>query len=51
MKVSALTAVQFAGVPATRNSDKVTLLEEDRITSYYGAGTLYATPQRVEPLL
>jgi photosynthetic reaction center H subunit len=51
VKVSALTAVQFAGVPATRNSDKVTLLEEDRITSYYGAGTLYATPQRVEPLL
>ena len=37
--------------PATRNTDKVTLLEEDKITAYYGGGTLYATPDRVEPLL
>ncbi len=49
--VSALLASQFSGVPATRNDDKVTLLEEDKITAYYGAGTLYATPDRVEPLL
>ena len=42
---------QFADVPATRNTDKVTLLEEDKITAYYGGGTLYATPDRVEPLL
>jgi photosynthetic reaction center H subunit len=27
------------------------LLEEDRIVAYYGGGTLYATPQRQEPLL
>jgi photosynthetic reaction center H subunit len=49
--VSALKGSQFSGVPTTRDSDKVTLLEEEKIIAYYGAGTLYATPQRVEPLL
>ena len=51
VNVSALLGSQFEGVPATRSPDKVTLLEEDKITSYYGAGTLYATPQRAEPML
>jgi len=51
VNVSALIGSQFANAPSTRNPDKVTLLEEDRIAAYYGAGTLYATPQRVEPML
>lgn len=51
VKVNALMATQFAGVPGTRNPDKVTLLEEDKIVAYYGAGTLYASPARAEPLL
>jgi photosynthetic reaction center H subunit len=29
----------------------VTLLEEEKIMGYYGAGTLYAEPSRAEPLL
>ena len=49
--VNALLARQFTAVPAIRNPDKVTLLEEDKITAYYGAGTLYATAARAEPLL
>ena len=44
-------ASQFADVPALRNPDEVTLLEEEKVTAYYGAGTLYATPARAEPLL
>ncbi len=51
VKVNALKASQFAGVPTTRNPDKVTLLEEDKVSAYYGAGTLYAMPVRTEPLL
>jgi photosynthetic reaction center H subunit len=51
VQVHALLAAQFEGVPAIRANDRVTLLEEERITAYYGAGTLYAEPQRVEPLL
>jgi photosynthetic reaction center H subunit len=49
--VDALYAHQFAGVPANRATDRVTLLEEERITAYYGAGTLYADPSRTEPLV
>jgi photosynthetic reaction center H subunit len=49
--VDALYANQFAGVPATRATDRVTLLEEERITAYYGAGTLYADPGRAESIV
>jgi photosynthetic reaction center H subunit len=49
--VDAILASQFAGAPATREPDTVTLLEEEKITAYFGAGTLYATPQRAEPML
>ena len=51
VKVEAILESQFANVPRTRDADKVTLQEEDKITAYYGAGTLYATPLRAEPLL
>jgi photosynthetic reaction center H subunit len=49
--VNAILGRQFADVPATKSLDQVTKLEEDRIVGYYGAGTLYATPARQEPLL
>lgn len=49
--VYAILGSQFADVPATKSLDQVTKLEEDRIVGYYGAGTLYATPARQEPLL
>jgi len=49
--VKSITAEQFADVPAHAAPDQVTLLEEDKIMAYYGAGTLYATPARQEPLL
>ena len=51
VKVQSILAAQFAQVPGTRDPDAVTLLEEDRIVGYYGGGTLYATPDRQEPLL
>jgi len=51
VQVDAILAHQFVNVPVTRNPDTVTLLEEEKITAYYGAGTLYATPKRTEPLL
>jgi photosynthetic reaction center H subunit len=51
VKVRSILARQFAQVPGTRNPDAVTLLEEDKIMGYYGGGTLYATPDRQEPLL
>lgn len=49
--VACILGHQFAKVPATRAAEQVTLLEEEKIMAYYGAGTLYATPERQEPLL
>jgi photosynthetic reaction center H subunit len=49
--VNAILGSQFADVPVTKSLDQVTKLEEDRIVGYYGAGTLYATPSRQEPML
>jgi photosynthetic reaction center H subunit len=49
--VHALLADQYAEVPATKTTGRVTMLEEEQIAAYFGAGTLYAEPKRAEPLL
>lgn len=51
VEVNAVKAEHFADVPRTKSSDRITRLEEDMISGYYGGGTLYATPQRQEPWL
>ncbi len=51
VSVNALLGKQFANVPTTKSANQVTKLEEDKIVGYYGAGTLYATPLRQEPIL
>jgi photosynthetic reaction center H subunit len=50
VEVGAVLAEQFARVPQLRNPDQVTLLEEDKISAYYGGGLLYATADIQEPL-
>jgi photosynthetic reaction center H subunit len=49
--VQALYGQHFAAVPATAHHDQVTMLEEERIQAYFGAGTLYADPRRAESML
>jgi len=49
--VEAILAHQFEKVPALKNKDQITRLEEEKICAYYGAGTMYATPERMEPLV
>jgi photosynthetic reaction center H subunit len=51
VRVRSILGAQFAHVPGTRQPETVTLLEEDKIMAYYGAGTLYATAARQEPVL
>ena len=51
VEVHAIYGMHFADVPGTRHPDQVTKLEEDKISAYYGAGTLYASPSRSEPLI
>lgn len=51
VNVDAIMSDQFDAVPATASQDVVTKLEEDRISAYYGAGLLYATPKRTGDVL
>jgi photosynthetic reaction center H subunit len=51
VRVHALCAHQFADVPGTKAAETVTILEEEKIQAYFGAGLLYAEPDRVEPLV
>jgi photosynthetic reaction center H subunit len=51
VNVEAILSNQFANVPKTASPDRVTSLEEEKVVAYYGAGTLYATRDRSEPLL
>jgi photosynthetic reaction center H subunit len=49
--VHAVYARHFSDVPALKNPDQVTKLEEEKISAYYGGGTLYADAKRSEPLI
>ena len=51
IKVRSILASQFDQVPGIKSDDRITLLEEEKIVAYFGAGTLYATPERQEPLV
>jgi len=51
VKVKSILSSQFKDVPKLTSPDRITLLEEDKVCAYYGGGTLYATPDRSEPLL
>jgi photosynthetic reaction center H subunit len=51
VRVDALLASQFAGAPRLAHPDQITRDEEERVSAYVGAGTLYATPARAEPWL
>jgi len=50
INVHAILARQFAAVPAIARDDRITRLEEDRVSAYYGGGTLYAEPSRLGPV-
>jgi photosynthetic reaction center H subunit len=50
-EIDALYAQHFAGVPQTKSTDEITLLEEEKISAYYCGGKLYASADRQEPLL
>ena len=49
--VISVTAAQFAAAPGIAKPEQITLLEEDRISGYFGGGHFYATPERSEACL
>jgi photosynthetic reaction center H subunit len=51
VEVHAIYARHFAAVPALKNPNQVTKLEEEKISAYYGGGTLFADSHRSEPLI
>lgn len=51
VKVASIHGRHFADVPAVRDPNKVTRLEEDKICAYYGGGHLYADPSRLGPFV
>lgn len=51
VSTDSITAAQFTGSPGTRTPDQITLLEEEKVQAYFGAGYLWATPRRSEPYL
>lgn len=51
IKVAAICAAHFSNVPSLSKPDQITLYEEDKVCAYYGGGKLYATAERLEPLL
>ncbi len=51
IRTNTITAAQFADVPRTRHPEQITMLEEEKIMGYYGAGLFYSTPTRTDPLV
>ncbi|MEM7721674.1 MAG: photosynthetic reaction center subunit H [Pseudomonadota bacterium] len=51
VKIHAVYGKHFAGVPLTKSSTQITMLEEEKISAYYGGGILYADQARTDPLL
>jgi photosynthetic reaction center H subunit len=51
VKIFAVYGKHFAGVPVTKSPNQVTKLEEEKISAYYGGGILWASQDRVDPLL
>jgi photosynthetic reaction center H subunit len=50
VRVHAVLGSHLEDVPALASMERITRLEEERIVAYFGAGMLYATPARQEPL-
>jgi len=49
--VRAIYSHQFKDIPKTASDTQITMLEEEKILAYFGAGTLYADEKRAEPLV
>jgi photosynthetic reaction center H subunit len=51
LRVSALTAAQFADIPRTAHPAQISETEEERLNAYFAAGMLMGTETRADPLL
>ncbi|WP_432816566.1 photosynthetic reaction center subunit H [Sulfitobacter sp. JB4-11] len=47
--IRSLYAHNVDGIPGIKGKEQITLLEEEKVMAYFGGGTLYADPARLEP--
>jgi photosynthetic reaction center H subunit len=50
VKVEAVLGEQIAQAPVTQHPEQVTMFEDEKISGFFAAGTLYATSDRADPL-
>jgi len=50
LRVNAVQGGQFSLAPRLADPDQITLNEEEKVSTFYAAGLLFATPDRAEPL-
>jgi photosynthetic reaction center H subunit len=50
VRVNSLSSDAFAGVPTTRSTTEITMLEEEKISAWYAGGTLYSGEKRASRL-
>ncbi|MBL8953849.1 MAG: photosynthetic reaction center subunit H [Myxococcaceae bacterium] len=51
VSVDALLSTQFEHVPVLKSPDRVTVLEEEKISAFYAGGRLYAEARRLGPVV
>ena len=51
VQIHVLKAADFSNIPQVKTADLVTLLEEDKISAYFGAGSLWNSELRFGPLM
>jgi len=51
VEVASLHSHQFASVPVLKDPNRITILEEEKVSAFYAGGRLYADARRMEPIL
>jgi photosynthetic reaction center H subunit len=51
VEVFALHSDQFVSVPVLKQPDRITVLEEEKVSAFYAGGRLYAEARRLGPVL
>lgn len=46
VRINSISSDLFVGVPKTKSSSTITMLEEEKISAYYAGGTMYAAAKR-----
>jgi photosynthetic reaction center H subunit len=51
VKINAIHGKHFADVPVIKSATQITMLEEEKVSAYYGGGILYADQSRIDPII